>query len=216
MSGNAILLQAEERTITGKKVGSLRTAGQVPAVVYEKGSTSDNVSIDYIPLIKVWNKAGKHHTIALKYGNKERLTIIKDVTFDPVKGLLSHVAFHAVKQNENIEAEVPVYLEGLDPASVAGLIVRTNTDHVLIKGFPGNIPDAITIDVTGLVTPDDDIRAGQLILPKDVTLATDPDMVIVSVVVPRAEVEKVEEEEEESTTDAADVPSDHGTETETK
>ncbi len=210
MSGNAILLQAEERTITGKKVGSLRRAGQVPAVVYEKGSESDMVSIDYIPLIKVWNKAGKHHTIALKYGKKERLTVIKDVTFDPVKGLLSHVAFHAVKQNENIEAEVPVHLEGLAPATVAGLIVRANLDHVMVKGFPGNIPDSITVDVTGLVTPDDDIRAGQLVLSKDVTLAIDPDMVVVSVVIPRAEVEKVEEEEEVAA--ASDVPSDHGTE----
>ena len=207
MSGNAILLQAEKRTVSGKKVGSLRRSGKVPAVVYEKGIDSDMVSVDYISLVKVWNKAGKHHTVSLKYGNKERLTIIKDVTFDPVKGLLSHVAFHAVKQNENIEAEVPVLLEGLAPASVAGFIIRTNLDHIIVKGFPGNIPDSIAIDVTNLATQDDVIRAAQVVLPKNTTLAIDPDTIIVSVVVPRAEVEKVEEE-----VAAAEVPSAHGSE----
>lgn len=207
MSGNAIVLEAIERVVAGKKVAALRRSGMVPAVVYERGAPSEMVSIAYIPMSKVWSKAGKHHTVSLKYGNKERLTIIKDITFDPVKGMLSHVAFHAVKQNELIDAEVPVHLEGLAPATVAGLIVRSNVDHVVLKGFPGNIPDAITIDVTGLTTPDDDVRAGQLTLPKDITLVDEPDMVVVSVVIPRAEVEKVEEEEE---VDAAEVPSEHG------
>lgn len=204
MSGNALVLEAEERTVTGKKVGAIRKAGLVPAVVYEKGVASDTVAISYIPLVKIWNKAGKHHTISLKYGKKQRLTIIKDVTFDPVKGMLSHVAFHAIKQNEAIETEIPVHLEGLAPATVAGLLVRTNLDHVVVKGLPGDLPDAITVDVTGIVTADDDIRAGQLQMPKNIALVTEEDTIIVSVVVPRSEVEKVEE------TDASEVPSDHG------
>lgn len=206
MSGNALLLEAEERVVAGKKVAALRRSGLVPAVVYEKGTASDMVSIAYIPLIKVWNKAGKHHTISLKYGKKERLTIIKDVSFDPVKGLLSHVSFHAVNKNEAITTEVPIHLEGLAPATVAGLIVRTNVDHVQIKGLPGNIPDRITIDVTGITSQDDDVRASQLVIPSGVTLEEDADLVVVSVVVPRAEVEKLEEEE----VSAADVPSEHG------
>lgn len=210
MSGNALLLEAEERKITGKKVGAIRRSGMVPAVVYEKGTPSDTIAISYIPLVKMWNKAGKHHTVSLKYGKKERLTIIKDVTFDPVKGLLTHVAFHAIKQNEAIETEIPVQMEGLAPATVAGLLVRANIDHVVVKGLPGNLPDVILIDVTKVATADDDIRAGQLVLPKDIALITDEDTVVVSVVVPRAEIEKVEEE----VVSASTVPSDHGSEKE--
>ena len=207
MSGDALLLEAQERTVVGKKVASLRREGLVPAVVYEKGTASQLVSIPYIPLVKMWNKAGKHHAINLKYGSKEHLTIIKDVTLDPLKGMITHVAFHAVNKNEKIETEVPVVLEGLAPATVAGLIVRTNIDHVVVKGLPGNIPDSIKIDVTGLTTQDDDIRASDLVLPKDISLETEADAVIVSVVAPRAAVEK---EETEEVVDAADVPSEHG------
>ena len=205
MSGASLTLQAEDRSVTGKKVSQLRKAGMVPGVVYEKGVASDNVAISYIPLVKTWNKAGKHHTITLSYGKKQRMTLIKDVTFDPVKGVISHIAFHAVKQNEKISTEVPVQLVGHAPATVAGLLVHINVDHVEVSGLPNDIPDAIEIDVTGVATADDDIRASQLVVPKNITLETDPDTVIVSVIVPRAEVEKSDEE-----VNAADVPSDHG------
>jgi large subunit ribosomal protein L25 len=156
-------------------------------------------------MVKTWNKAGKHHAITLSYGSKKRLTIIKDVTLDPVKGQISHIAFQAVKLNEKIETEVPVVLEGHAPATVAGLLVHVNIDHVVVSGFPNDIPDSIVVDVSSVTTPEDDIRASELVLPKNIELVTDADSVIVSVIVPRAEVEKVEE-----TVDAANVPSDNG------
>ena len=210
MSGQAVSLQAEERTVVGKKVQTLRRNGFVPAVVYERGQKSDSIAILSVPMTKVWNEAGKHHAIELQYGSKQRLTFIKDVSYDPVKGSLTHISFHAIKKNEPIETEVPLHLEGLAPATVQGLIVRTNVSHVEVKGLPGNIPDSIVIDVTGIATADDDIRASQLVLPKDIELITDEDTVVVSVVIPRAEVESQSEEPAES-----EVPSDHGS-TETK
>ena len=205
MSSTALSLQAEERTVVGKKVGALRRSGMVPAIVYERGAVSDMVSVESIQLTKVWNKAGKHHAITLNYGKKQRLTIIKDVDFDPVKGNLTHVAFHAIKMNEKIEAEVPLHLEGQAPAAVRGMLIHTNTDHVVVRALPADLPDALIVDVTVLETDDDNIHAGDLVLPKNIELVTDPEQVIVSVVIPRAEVEKETEEVE-----AAEVPSDHG------
>ena len=63
MSSAALSLDAQERVVVGKKVGALRRSGMVPAVIYERGVASDNVSIESIQLTKVWNKAGKHHAI---------------------------------------------------------------------------------------------------------------------------------------------------------
>jgi len=204
MSGSALTLQAEERNVTGKQVGKLRKSGMVPAVVYEKGKESDNIAVSYIPMVKTWNKAGKHHAITLHYGKKERLTLIKDISLDPVKGQITHIAFHAVKLNEKIEAEVPVELIGQAPASVAGLLVHVNVDHVVVSGLPNSIPDSIQVDVSSIKTADDDVRAKDLVMPKGITLQTEHDTVVVSVIVPRAEVEKNED------SSAADVPSDHG------
>jgi large subunit ribosomal protein L25 len=205
MSSAALSLQADERTVVGKQVKTLRRNGLIPAVIYEKGVESQMVSIDSIQLTKIWNKAGKHHAITLTVGTKQRLTIIKDADFDPVKGSLKHVAFHAIKMNEKIETEVPLHLEGQAPASVLGMLIHANTDHVVVKALPADLPDMLVVDVTVLQTAEDNIHAGQIKLPKNIELVSDPDQVVVSVVIPRAEVEKAEEE-----VAADEVPSAHG------
>lgn len=207
MSSDTIALEAEKREATGKQVKALRAAGQVPATIYEKGKESLNVQLTYLPLFKAWHKAGKHHPIELTIDGKKHFTMIKDVSYDPVKATLTHVSFHAIKMNVAVEAEVPLHMTGQAPASVAGLLVRLNIDSVAVKGLPNQIPDSIEVDVTGIATEDDDIRMSQLVIPKEVELMeVDPDAVIVSVTVPRAEIEKEVEEE----VAAADVPSANG------
>lgn len=208
MSSETIALVADKREATGKQVKALRAAGHVPATIYEKGKDSLNVQLTYLPLMKAWRKAGKHHPIELTIDGKKHFTMIKDVSFDPVKATLTHVSFHAIKMNVAVEAEVPLHMAGQSPASVAGLLVRLNIDHVAVKGLPNNIPNTIEVDVTGVATEDDDIRMSQLVIPKDIELMeNDPDTVVVSVTVPRAEVEKETEEAA-----AADVPSENGSE----
>lgn len=206
MSSDKITLQAEKRELTGKKLKLLRADGKVPATMYERGKDSVNVQVEYMPLLKVYKQAGKHHPVELHFDGKDHLTMIKDVDFDPVKGTLSHMSFHAINKNEKVEAEVPLQMTGQAPAQIAGLLVRLNIDHVVIKGLPNEIPNVIEIDVSGVVTEDDDVRMSSVTVPSNVELMNDDmDAVVVSVSVPRAEVEKETEE-----VSAADVPSDKG------
>lgn len=208
MSSQAIALTAETRTVTGKKVKALRRSGMVPAVVYERGQASADIQISYQPLVKVWNQAGKHHVITLTLGKKEMPTLIQHITLDPVKGSIAHVAFHAIKMNEKVETEVPVNLIGNSPAAQKGLIVHQNNETVVVKGLPSDIPDFLELDISNVIEADDDIRASVLVMPKNIELITEPDTMLVSVIVPRAEVEK---EEDDTTAEAADaVPSEHG------
>ena len=207
MSSDKITLQAEKRELTGKKLKTLRAQGKIPATMYERGKDSVNVQVAYMPLLKVWKQAGKHHPVELNVDGQNHLTMIKDVDYDPVKGTLSHLAFHAINKNEKVEAEVPLQMIGQAPAQIAGLLVRLNTDHVVVKGLPNDIPNVIEIDVTGVVTEDDDLRMSAVKVPSNVELMHDDmEAVVVSVSVPRAEVEKEAEEE----VAAADVPSDNG------
>ena len=207
MSNETITLNADKREATGKKVKSLRKAGQVPATLYEKGKDSLSLQLTYLPLVKAWQKAGKHHPIELMVDGKKHMAMIKDVAHDPVKATLTHVSFHAIKMNQPIEAEVPIRMNGQAPASGLGLLVRLNIDSVMVKGLPNAIPDAIEIDVSNVATEDDDVRMNALTAPEGVELlSVDPEAVLVSVTVPRAEVEKETEEE----VSAADVPSDNG------
>lgn len=206
MSSEAFALTAQDRTVAGKKVKTLRREGLVPAVVYARGEASDNIMLEYMPLAHAWRKAGKHRVINLSYGKKNRPTLIQHMTLDPVKGTISHVAFHAIKLNEKVETEIPVHLVGNAPAAQLGLIIHQNNETVVVKGLPGEMPDAFELDITPLAEADDNIKAEALVLPKNLELITEPNQILVSVVVPRAEVEAVVEEEA-----AADaVPSDNG------
>jgi large subunit ribosomal protein L25 len=207
MSSDKIVLTADKRETTGKKVKALRRDGQIPATIYEKGKESLNVQLSYMPLLKAWHKAGKHHPIELTVDGTTHLTMIKDVAHDPVKTTLTHVSFHAINKNDKVEAEVPLHMAGQAPASAMGLLVRLNVDHVVIKGLPNDIPNSIEVDISEIKTEEDDVRATELVIPSNVEMIDmDPDQVIVSVTVPRAEVEKEPEEE----VDASEVPSDNG------
>jgi large subunit ribosomal protein L25 len=202
-----IALVAEKREVSGKKVSGLRRNGSVPAVIYEKGKESVNLSVEYMPLHKAYVAAGFAHPVEIEIGSKKYFTMIKDVHMDPVKHTIMHVAFHAVNANDPVEAQIPLKMVGQAPASVAGLFVHFNMDSITVKGLPNNMPDSIEVDVTGVVTEDDDIRANALVIPSNLeVIDLDPERVIISVTVPRAEVEKESEEE----VAAADVPSDNG------
>lgn len=207
MSSDKITLSADLREVTGKKVKSIRKDGLVPAVIYEKGKESINLHVPYMPLQKAYSAVGLGQPIEITMDKKKYLVMIKDVHMDPVKNTIMHVAFHAVNANEAIEAQVHLKMVGQAPASALGLLVRLNVDHITVKGLPGDMPDHIEVDVSEVTTEDDDIRAVSLNIPSNVEAVDfDPDRVIVSVTIPRAVVEEVEEE----TVDPAEVPSDNG------
>jgi len=207
MSSDKITLSADLREVTGKKVKSIRKDGLIPAVIYEKGKESINLHVPYMPLQKAYSAVGLGQPIEITLDKTKYLVMIKDVHMDPVKNTIMHVAFHAVNANEAIEAQVQLKMVGQAPASVAGLLVRLNTDHITVKGLPGDMPDNIEVDISEVTTEDDDIRAVSLNIPSNIEAVDfDPDKVIVSVTIPRAVVEEVVEE----AVDPAEVPSDNG------
>jgi len=60
-----ITLDLEKREITGKAVKRLRDQGLVPAVIHDHGKDSIVVMAPYLDMLKVYQKAGKHHPVNL-------------------------------------------------------------------------------------------------------------------------------------------------------
>ncbi len=69
------------------------------------------------------------------------------------------------------------------------------------------MPDALELDVSAVAEADDDLKVEALTIPKNLELLTDPTNMLVSVIVPRAEVEAASEE-----VAADEVPSINGSE----
>ena len=168
--GDKINLKLDLRTLQGKKVRQLRQEGIIPAVVYGAGLEPINVQAPRNIIDKVIRDAGKHTPVHLTIDSKKEIAMIKDVEIDVVKGLTRHVSFHAVKQNEPVNAEVPIHLigEGESVAERAGLIVLQALDRIEVRALPLLLPEALEVSVANLKEAGEQITLGDITLPEGV------------------------------------------------
>lgn len=168
--GDKITLALTERTVHGKKVKSLRKEGLIPAVVYGPGIEPVSVQLEASLMLRTYKQAGTHAPVHLTVGGKKRIAMIKDVDIDPVRGELRHVSFHAVKASDPVTAEVPVQLvgEGESEAEKNGLIVLQTLEKIEVKALPMDLPDAITVDISGLKEPGEKVTLADATLPEGV------------------------------------------------
>jgi len=212
---DAIVLEVEERTELGKAARRLRHDGIMPANVYERGQPSVAVKVPFNVMTKVYHQAGKHHPIELHVGKTKKLAMIKDVDVDPTKGTLRHIAFHAIKQNEKVEAEVPVRLTEDIPAEKASLMVLTPTSEVMVEALPGNLPDEFLVDASSLQEIGDRLTVADMKAPEGVEIISDPELVLAYVEEPKDQIaaaaaEAAEAEEETAEGAEAKVDAEHG------
>lgn len=188
---NEISLKLDARTVNGKHVATLRKEGLVPSIIYGGQEEPIMAQSAIVETTKVVHAAGKHSPVHLTIDGKPQLAIIKAVDFHPVKHSVRHVAFHAIKQNEIITAEVPIVLvgEGESAAERAGLVVLQAIEHLEIKAKPANLPESLELSIIDLATTDDKLTVADLKLPTGVEFADneqDMDLVIANVYEPGA------------------------------
>lgn len=168
--GDKITLALAERTLHGKKVKTLRNEGLVPAVVYGPGIEPISVQVESGVILKTYKQAGSHAPVHLTIGGKKKIAMIKDVDFDPVRGEIRHVSFHAVKASDPVVAEVPVRLvgEGESPAEKNGLVVLQALEKIEVKALPMDLPEAIEVSILSLAESGDKVTLAEATLPTGV------------------------------------------------
>jgi large subunit ribosomal protein L25 len=234
MAQEAISLTLDKREVTGKAVKHLRTQGIVPAVIHDHGKPSLHVQGNTISILKVWQKAGKHHPIQLIADGKDFVALIKIAEFDPRKHQLKHVVFNAVDANQTVEAEIPlhvVYSDGNEasPAERSSLIVLNQLESVEVRTIPTKLPDFLEYNGDKLIDVGDHVTVEDIIVPEGVEIVTEKEHAVATVYEPSAlaaaneataglpeeEVEATDEEAaegegEESSEDQTDKPADGG------
>jgi large subunit ribosomal protein L25 len=193
-----VTLVAESgRAIGSRSSGRLRGEGRIPAVVYGHGISPLSVSIDRKALRHALHTdAGHNAVINLEVGSDTHLTIVKDMQRHPVRNEVVHVDFLVVNRNEIVTVDVPINLEGESKAvHDANGTIDQQLFTLSVNSTPGNIPNDITIDVSGLDIGDS-IRVGDLQLPTGVTTDVDPEEAVVIAQVTRATIEAEELEAE--------------------
>ena len=189
-------LQTRRRKETGTQASArLRRQGRVPAVLYGHGGDNVLLSVDLHDL----SMTLQHGTRMLDLVTDEatETVIVKDIHFDALGDEPIHVDFTRVAIDEKISLLVTVELVGTAQGAEAGGILDHPTKEIEIECLPTQIPESIRLNVRPMQI-DDVITVGNLQIPEEVTVLTDPGQVVVIIHPPIKPVEEEEVPEEEA------------------
>jgi large subunit ribosomal protein L25 len=174
----------------------LRREGQVPGVIYGGGDEPQHFAVDARTLRNTLAHAGQ--VIEVSIDGASTNVLIKDVQRHPVRGEAVHVDLLRVRMDVLIHATVPIEFHGSEdsPGVTEGGIFNQELREVNIEALPGDIPDSIVQDVSGLVM-NETVTLEVLSAPAGVRLLDDPETVIATITPPT--LEPVEEEIETET-----------------
>lgn len=176
-----IKLKTRTRTGTGKSyTRKTRANGWVPAIYYGKTTDPVCIEVDEHEFAAIVRKRHLTHLIDLGLGKtqEESIAVIKDVQRHVIKdSFFYHIDFQHVALTEKVTVHCPVEIVGTsvgvkDENGVLGNPVKSLT----IECLPMNIPDKITIDVTGLHVGNS-IHVRDLMVP-DISIKDAPEEVI--------------------------------------
>ena len=203
---SAIPLTASRRERIGKGgARKSRAAGQIPGVLYGHGEHPVPVAIVAREFeLALHGYSGSNPLVTLKLDGGEHSVLIRDVQYDPLTHDILHLDFQHISLTETVEVEVTLKVTGLaigvkDGGGILEHILR----NVEVRCLPTAIPASIDVDVTAL-NVGDSIHVRDLAVP-NVTILTDPDATVATVVAPTVMEEKPVEEAAVATAEEPEV-----------
>jgi large subunit ribosomal protein L25 len=194
-------IAAEPRTEFGKgPARRTRVVGRVPAVLYGHGSEPRHLTLpghDLMMALKAQNVLIRLEGLP---GGSE-LALPKAIQRNPIKGFVEHVDLILVRRGEKVTVEVPVRVTG---EVFSGGLLDQQLVQVLVEAEATSIPQSFEVDVEGMEVGTA-VHARDLDLPEGVTLAADPEALVLHVIAaPTAE--QMEAELGAETEAPAEVP----------
>jgi large subunit ribosomal protein L25 len=176
----------------------LRREGFVPGVVYGGDGEPEHFAVDARVLRNTLAHSGAILEVSIGDG-KSTPVLVKDLQRHPVRGVAVHVDLLRVNMSETIHTTVVLELIGADaaPGVVEGGVLNQETRELNIEALPGDIPDSIIHDVSGMEM-NATVTLSDVTAPDGVTLLDDPEETVIATITPPT-LEPVEEEIETET-----------------
>jgi large subunit ribosomal protein L25 len=189
----SVPLNAFGRSVSGRpQVKKLRDAGRVPAVIYGGQSKPESIELIAREMSDLINHSlSENILVDLAVDKTKRLALVQEVQHHPLSGKVLHVDFHEVNENEKVTVMVPVETTGEAVGVKTGGGVL---EHVLFKlkicALPKDLPEQLLIDVSALEVGKT-IHVGEIQVPEGVEIIGNKSTPVVSVAMPKVEVEEV-------------------------
>ena len=186
-------LDAIDRSQRGKnEARRLRRAGRIPAVLY--GSTGKSaeatvIAVDPKALLKILHSdSGANTLIGLKLeGAGDTRVLVKEYQLDPVTHQILHADFYRIAMDRVLRITVPVTVKGEAPGvKQQGGILEFVHRVIEVECLPADIPEHIEINVGDLMLHQG-VRVRDVAVSPKWKAVTDADMMLVHVIMPKAE-----------------------------
>ena len=162
----------------------LRRTGDVPGVIYGGDDEPSHFSVDARILRNTLAHSGAILDISID-GGKASPVLVKDIQRHPVRGEIMHVDLLRVNMNETIHTTVVLELTGADeaPGVIEGGVLSQETRELNIEALPGDIPDSIVHDVSGMEI-NETLTLSAVTVPDGITLLDDLEETVIATITP--------------------------------
>jgi len=184
-------LSASPRTTVGKGAArTLRSAGQIPAVIYGHAREPLSLAIPAREVEKLLERVSAESTvIELTLASGVARTLIREVQRHPFKKQILHIDFQELVAGEKVSVNVPIVLTGTpDGVRLSGGILSQVMSELSIRVDPVNIPRRVEADVTHVVIGHS-LHVSDLKVPEGVEILDELEATIAVVSAPKVEAE---------------------------
>jgi large subunit ribosomal protein L25 len=185
------ILEAEARDTFGKnEARRTRREGKVPAVLYGgDGTSATPIAVAPKALLRILHsEAGQNTLIALKLaGGGDTRVLVKDFQLDPITHEVLHADFYRVAMDKLLQVTIPIQVIG-EPRGVKqqGGVLEHIRREIEIECLPADIPEHIDVEVSELMLHQG-VRVRDLATNPTWKPVSDPDLMLVHVIMPKAE-----------------------------
>ena len=214
-------LVANIRKNIGKSANhKLRQAGKIPATLYgQRGNILLEMAEESTRHI-LEKMSGMHEMVPITVtdpSNQENWTVrvlLREVQKHPYKHKLIHLDFWELPETKQQVVRIPLDVTGESPGVKSGGVLQMVVREIPVSCLPADIPSNLVIDVSKLEIGDS-IKIQEVELPEKVSLSSDENYAIISIVGRAPEEEEVEKIGDEEGVEG-DVEKEEVTEKETE
>jgi len=194
-----VVLKATKREALGRKVGALRRAGKLPAVLYGHGVKSTPIMLEAHEATLRLSHLTSSSLVMIDLDGQEYPALVREKQRDYIKNRLLHVDFQVISMTEKVTTKVGIELTGTAPAVKAfNAVIVTVLNELEIECMPQDLPQRVVIDISGLAEVGAGIHVRDVVLSDKVKILDDPAEMIVVATATKEEkiVEEAPAEEE--------------------
>jgi large subunit ribosomal protein L25 len=151
----------------------LRHAGKVPGIVYGGTTAPVQIELDHNALYHSLRKEAFHASVlTMNIDGAKESVLLRDAQWHPYKQQVLHVDFQRVDKTHKIHVKVPLHFLNADVApgvKTGGGKVSHVMTEIDVSCLPGNLPEFIAVDLSGLELGHS-VHVAELKLPEGVEL----------------------------------------------